>query len=106
MKKLLIILAMAMVLFAATAFAGPFLVCDPITDAIMFQIEVDGIEVATDYPAEPDGSLHYDMAAHTGGDHTVRARARNLWMYGGWSVPLDFNADGPGAPSGFGFSAE
>jgi len=96
----------AFFLMCGVAWSAPFLVCDPITDAIMFQIEVDGVEVVIDYPAEPDGSLHYDMAAHAGGDHTVRARASNMWQYGDWSDPFPFNADGPGVPSGLGFSAE
>jgi len=104
MKKLIAILAM--VLFAGTAYAAPFLVCDPVDSAEYFIVEVDGVVVADNQPAETDRTIHYDMAPFTGGDHTVRAKAGNMWGVSDWSLPFDFNADLPGSPSGFGFSAE
>lgn len=104
MKRVLAILAMVL-MFASVCQADPFLVCAPNPGALWYVLEVDGIELP-ESTCEADGSLRYDMAPYAGGDHFVRAKAGNIWGWSVYSDPFNFNADLPGAPSGFGFSAE
>ena len=79
MKKLLMILAM--LAFATTVQAAPFLVCDPpdpaeqVTSYIVYQ---DGVEVGTP-TAEPDGSLRMDLEGVTPGAYEWSAIAVNAW---------------------------
>lgn len=99
MKKLLVVL---IVLLPSLVFAAPFFVCDDagVTTVTEYVIEVDGVEYTTPYPMRMD-------AAFVGpGDHTARAKAKNMWGESVWTDPLVFNADTPGAPSGFGLSVD
>lgn len=105
MKKLLMILAFVL-MFAGTVWADPWLVSNPNDGATVFILEMDGVELPQE-ACESDGSIRFDMASYAGtGDHTVRAKAGNIWGWSVYSDPFNFNADIPGAPSGFGFSAE
>jgi len=104
MKKGLAILAMVL-MFCGNAFAAPFLVCDPNPRATVYVLEVDGVEQA-EAACLADGSFKHDMAAWTGGNHTVKAKVGNVWGWSVYSDPFNFNADVPGVPSGFGFSAD
>ena len=103
MKKILALIA-GILLLAGTVYAQPFLVCDPNTGATKYMLEMDGTELPEGV-CEADGSLRYDMAAYANtGTHTVRAKAGNVWGWSIYSDPFNFNANAPGAPSGFGFS--
>jgi len=105
MKKILAILAMVL-MFAGTAYADPWLVSDPNSGAEKYILEMDGGELP-EAVCELDGSIRHDMASYAGtGNHVVRAKAGNIWGWSAYSDPFNFNADIPGAPSGFGFSVE
>ena len=104
MKKLLLALV-AFFFMCGMAWSAPFLVCDPNPGATKYILEMDGVELPEGV-CEVDGSFKHDMAAWVGGDHTVKAKAGNVWGWSIYSDPFDFNADVPGVPSGFGFSAE
>ena len=104
MKKLLFGV-IAFFLMVSMAWSAPFLVCDPNHGATKYVLEVDGVEQA-EAACLADGSFKHDMAPWTGGDHTVKAKAGNVWGWTVYSDPFPFNADVPGVPSGLGFSAE
>ena len=70
MKKLL--LAMAILLVAASAYAAPFLVSDPQANTETY--EIVGTIVGT-VPAQPDGSLRYDLQSVPVGNHTIQVSA-------------------------------
>ena len=103
MKKLLLIAAIC--LFASTAWAAPFLVCDPNPGAEMIILEINGVEMP-EFAAEPDGSLRYDLAGLVAGDFTVRAKAGNMWGWSIYSLPLDFTKPSLQAPMGLRVSSE
>lgn len=106
MKKVLFgLIALFLILMCGMVQAAPFLVCDPNPGADFYVLEVDGVEQA-EADCLADGSFKHDMAAWAGGNHTVRAKAGNVWGWSAYSDPFDFNADAPGSPSGFGFSAD
>lgn len=56
MKTLLIFL-----LLPLTAWAGPFLVCDPAQNITHYGIYKDGVLVEPNQPVELDGSFKYDL---------------------------------------------
>jgi len=106
MKKVLIGV-MAFFLMCGVVQAAPFLVCGPQQGVLLYEVELDGIVISSDIAAESDGSIHYDVEGFVSpGNHTFKARCKNIWRWSDYSDPFDFNADAPGAPSGFGFSAE
>ena len=92
-------------MFVGMAYADPWLISDPNPGATVYILEMDGVELPQE-ACESDGSIRVDMAPYVGGDHTLRAKAGNIWGYSAYSDPFDFNADIPGVPSGFGFLAE
>lgn len=110
MKKRLIFYSMVFIGILGFVFLGfqavhaAYLVCDPQAGVTEYELNIDGT-ILTGITAEADGSIHYAMDAWVGGTHNLLARCKNMW---GWSVltpdPFVFNADVPGAPSGFGFS--
>ena len=105
MKKLLLAVV-AFFFMCGMAWSAPSLVCDPNTGATKYILEMDGVELPEGV-CEADGSLRHDMVSYANtGDHTVRAKAGNVWGWSDYSDPFPFNADVPGAPSGFGFSAD
>lgn len=104
MKKLLLAVV-AFFLMVGMAWSAPFLVCDPNPGAEKYVLEVDGVEQA-EAACLADGSFKHDMSFWAGGNHTLRAKAGNVWGWSIYSDPFNFNADAPGVPSGFGFSAE
>jgi hypothetical protein len=57
----------AFLLMTGLASASPFLVCDPQPGVAAYDIIVGGAVVESDYPAEADGSIHYDIAAYADG---------------------------------------
>jgi len=79
--------------FALTAFAQPYLACDPQTGITQYTIEVKKggavIETAT-FAALADGSAKWDLTKYTSGAYTFRLRcadAKGWWS--DWSDPFD-----------------
>ena len=87
MKKLLLILML--VLFPVFCFAAPFLVCDPQAGVISYNLDIDGA-IISDISAQPDGSVHYDLAGMAIGAHIFKAQAigQGGWP-SDWSDPFD-----------------
>ena len=75
MKKAIVILVM---LFATAAYAGPYLVCDPQSGVLTYDVYADGTLIVADHPAEPDGSLRYELTAPMP-SVTFSAIAKNVW---------------------------
>ena len=98
MKKLLTI--MVILLFAATVWAAPFLVCTPDPAATSYLIKVNGT-AAIELPAP----LHWDLAPLNDGQYNLEVAAKNIWGQSIY-VPFDFNKAVPGTPQGIGLSQE
>ena len=100
MKTLIIFLLMT-----GLASANPFLVCDPPPpdqQVENYEIFQDGVLVASP-PAQPDGSLKYDIVGITPGQYTFTAKAVNAWGVSGLSNPYVSPAPA-GNPLGVGLS--
>jgi hypothetical protein len=92
MRKLFLLVFFIFFLFLPVlAFSSPYLVCDPNPGATKYILEMDGVELPEGVCLE-DGSFKVDMADYANtGEHTVRAKAGNLWGWSDWSVPFDFS---------------
>jgi len=90
---LILILLMASPVFATD------LVCDPQPGVVSYDIELNGVIIATDYPAEADGSIKYNVDAFNPGNYTFRGRVKSAegWP-SDWSDP--FVATKPGGIGG------
>ena len=96
MKRLLVIAAI--VLMASTAWAAPFIVCDPQEGVIGY--DITGLPGGTvSYIAQADGSIKYDLAAVQNGTYELTVAACNIWGCGD-SVPFAFTKQLPSAPAG------
>jgi len=92
--RALALLAIAL-LFAPSAWAAPYLVCDPQAGVTAYQ--VDGASWVTGkVSAEPDGSLKLDVAPAPVGSTPLQVRACNSWEC---SSPSPFGLVRPSAPS-------
>jgi len=76
MKKLII--AALVVMFAATAHATPYLVCDPQDGVTEYEIVDNGATLPM-VAAQADGSLRYDLAGIEKGEHSYQVKACNMW---------------------------
>ena len=102
--KILAIIAGILFLMVGVCQAAPFLVCDPNPGATKYMLEMDGVELPEGV-CEADGSLRHDMTAYVNtGNHTVRAKAGNVWGWSTYSDPFDFDADVPNQASNVGLS--
>ena len=77
MKTSLVIIGL--LLSNTLVFAAPFLVCDPQEGVATYNVYQDGAEIATEVPAQPDGSLKYDLVAITPGAYEFNAKACDVW---------------------------
>lgn len=104
MKKLLFISLLLFALFPVTAFASPFLVCDPQAEITQYELEINGT-VTSGIVAEADGSIRHDLAGFEPGAYTFRARCADVsgW-WSDWSIPFDGMK--PAAPFGLRVSSE
>lgn len=104
MKTLLLTLILIFA-FVGTAFAVPFLVCDPQTDTDKYILEINTVEMPP-LTAEADGSIRYDLAGIAEGDFIARLKAGNIWGWSNYSDPLDFTKALPQTPMGLRVSSE
>jgi hypothetical protein len=75
------------VLMASSVYAEPFLVCDsPEEQVDSYNIYKDGVKIGTS-PAQPNGSLRYDLTGITPGRYTWTAEAANVWGVSDLSDP-------------------
>lgn len=107
MKTCFLAALLAGLVMISTAYAEPFLVCDPMPDAEQTQVTLDGTpQPWTDYQeADFDGTTYcvlMDLDSISTGGHTVTAKARNIWGETSDSDPLDFTKSAGGPPAGIG----
>ena len=76
-------------LLPVLAFGNPFLVCDPQAGVVFYDLETNST-VTEGIPAEPDGSIKFDLATMPVGQYTFKVRAigQGGWP-SDWSLPLD-----------------
>jgi hypothetical protein len=96
MKKLLLV--MAFMLLASTSFAAPFLVCDPQSGVVGY--EITGLGEPVSFVAQPDGSLKYDLASLPNGSYSGSVAACNMWGCGPATAIAPFVKAVPLAPAG------
>lgn len=95
MKKLLLV--MAFMLLASTSFAAPFLVTDPQSGVVGY--EITGLGEPVTFVAQADGSLKYDLASVNSGTYTLTVAACNMWGCSS-TAPFGFSKQAPSAPAG------
>jgi hypothetical protein len=95
MKKLILIAAI--LLLSTTAYAAPFLVTDPQSGVVGY--EITGLGEPVSYIAQPDGSLKYDLASVDSGTYTLTVAACNMWGCSS-TAPFVFTKQLPSAPVG------
>lgn len=108
-KKLL--LTIAVILICSTAYASPFIVCDPYPASAsvdQFVLTMDGATITVDAKVADNGStsLYYDVGSIASGTHTLTAKAKcSLWgVESNSSAPFVFTrpAGSINAPAGIG----
>jgi len=108
MKKILIILTV-LFLTADMAFASPFLICTPVTDAESYLVKIDGAADPVEVPGyqTQDGKImiHWDLFEFANGNHHLEVAAKNMWGQSEY-VPFDFTKQVAGNPLGIGLSAD
>ena len=77
MRNLLSVIII-LVLWVSTAYAGPFLVCDPQNGVLTYDVYADGTLIIGDHPAEQDGSLKYELTSPMP-SIAFTAKAKNVW---------------------------
>lgn len=96
MKKLLIVIAV--LLFATSASAAPFLVCDPQAGVVGY--EITGLGEPVSFVAQADGSLKYDLASIQSGTYNLTVAACNMWGCSAATAADPFTKAVPSAPAG------
>jgi len=96
MKKLLIVIAV--LLFATSASAAPFLVCDPQSGVVGY--EITGLGDKITFIAQQDGSLRYDLASIQSGTYNLTVAACNMWGCSAATAADPFTKAVPSAPAG------
>ena len=72
-----LILAAFTLLIVAKSNAAPFLVCDPQSGVVGY--EITGLGEPVSFVAQPDGSLKYDLASVNSDTYTLTVAACNVW---------------------------
>jgi hypothetical protein len=101
MKKLILIAAI--LLLSTTAYAAPFLVTDPQSGVVGY--EITGLGAPVMFVAQPDGSLKYDLAPVNNGTYTLTVAACNVWGCSS-TAPFSFSKQVPSAPAGLRIATE
>jgi len=97
------ILAAFTLLIVFKANAAPFLVCDPQSGVVGY--EITGLATPVNFVAQPDGSLKYDLSGVASGTYNLTVAACNMWGCSS-TVPFVFNKAIPAAPAGLRIAAE
>ena len=92
-----LILAAFTLLIVAKSNAAPFLVCDPQSGVVGY--EITGLGDKINFIAQQDGSLRYDLASIQSGTYNVQVAACNVWGCSS-TVPFVFTKQLPTAPAG------
>jgi hypothetical protein len=95
MKKTLLVIAF--MLLSSAAFAAPFIVCDPQSGVVGY--EITGLGEPVMFVAQPDGSLKYDLASVNSDTYTLTVAACNVWGCSS-TAPFGFSKQVPSAPAG------
>lgn len=87
--KILFITMALMLALVVWAQAAPFLVCDQQSGVRSYNLDIDGT-ITKGIPAEPDGSIHFDLDGMAVGPHIFKAQAigQGGWP-SDWTPPLD-----------------
>lgn len=101
MKKTLLVIAF--MLLSSAAFAAPFLVCDPQSGVVGY--EITGLATPVNFVAQPDGSLKYDLSGVASGTYNLTVAACNMWGCSS-TVPFVFTKVIPTAPASLRLTAE
>jgi hypothetical protein len=96
------ILAAFTLLIVFKANAAPFLVTDPQSGVVGYEITGS---ITANFIAQPDGSLKYDLASAPNGENDIQIAACNVWGCSS-TVPFVFNKAIPAAPAGLRIAAE
>lgn len=91
------ILAAFTLLIVFKANAAPFLVTDPQSGVVGY--EITGLGEPVTFVAQPDGSLKYDLASVNSGTYTLTVAACNMWGCSS-TAPFSFSKQVPSAPAG------
>jgi hypothetical protein len=93
-----LILAAFTLLIVAKSNAAPFLVCDPQSGVVGY--EITGLGEPVSFVAQPDGSLKYDLASLPNGSYSGSVAACNMWGCGPATAIAPFVKAVPLAPAG------
>ena len=91
------ILAAFTLLIVFKANAAPFLVTDPQSGVVGY--EITGLGEPVTFVAQPDGSLKYDLASVNSGTYALTVAACNMWGCSS-TAPFSFSKQVPSAPAG------
>ena len=91
------VLAAFTLLVVAKSNAAPFLVCDPQSGVVGY--EITGLGEPVSFVAQPDGSLKYDLSSVNSGTYTLTVAACNMWGCSS-TAPFGFSKQAPSAPAG------
>lgn len=105
MKRILLAIFM-FALMCSSAYASPFLTCDPVPGATYFLITLDGVE--RNIPAGEGGSLRWDLntVPLATGNHTLTGKSCNEWGCSISSAPFSFTKSIPGPPTTISIKAQ
>ena len=93
-----LILAAFTLLIVAKSNAAPFLVCDPQSGVVGY--EITGLGEPVSFVAQPDGSLKYDLSSVNSGTYTLTVAACNMWGCSAATAADPFTKAVPSAPAG------
>ena len=92
------VLAAFTLLVVAKSNAAPFLVCDPQSGVVGY--EITGLGEPVSFVAQPDGSLKYDLSSVNSGTYTLTVAACNMWGCSAATAADPFTKAVPSAPAG------
>ena len=87
-----ILLLSIFVIWLALTYGSPFLACDPQENVTEYVIDIDGEQHTTSYP------MKFDLSIISEGQHTIKAKASNMWGESDWSETLTCIKVIPGKP--------
>lgn len=93
-----LILAAFTLLIVAKSNAAPFLVCDPQSGVVGY--EITGLGEPVSFVAQADGSLKYDLASIQSGTYNLTVAACNMWGCSAATAVDPFTKAVPSAPAG------